>query len=97
MRLSFQQVFDNAYTIYMDNDQRVGFFTLINNNTVDNLDISVKYFDIIKHKLLENLIFELGVDSVYIVKNKQNNDWYKRLGFYDNGKKEYLVYPDTSH
>lgn len=96
MRLSFQQVFKDAYAIYMDNDQRVGFFTLLTHNTVDNLDISVKYFDIIKHKLLDNIMLELGIDGVYIVKNKENNYWYKRLGFCDNDKKGYLVYPDMS-
>ena len=82
MKLKFEKVFLNGYVIYSGENQRIGFIGMINNETIQHIDINMTYLRIIKQYLLNKFLQELGRDYIYIV---QQNDtpykYYAELGF----------------
>ena len=91
MHLHFEEVFKDAYVIYLNNE-RVGFLSLKADTIIQSLDIEAGYVDILKEEFLDHLLFQLGEDKIYIMKDKEMNDWYKRFGFRGCNKKGYLKY-----
>ena len=80
MRLVFEEVFENAYVIYMNN-QRVGFLSVKSNNIIQSLDINPSYIDILKQDLLRSVLFELGIDEMFLFCEPGLYKYYEEFGF----------------
>ena len=82
MKLKFEKVFHNGYVIYSTENQRIGFIGMINNETIQHIDINMSYLRLIKQYLLNKFVQELGRDYIYIVRqNDTPYRYYAELGF----------------
>ena len=86
MHLHFEEVFRDAYVIYLDNE-RVGFLSMKTDNVIQSLDIETAYVDKLKECLVDRILFELGKDELIVVCSPECCDYYYQFGFKNVGKK----------
>ena len=77
MQLTFCKAFENAFVIY-DQQERVGFIAMLNDNTIRDIDIVSSDF---KSGLLFSFLENIGRDEIFAVVDKSFAEYFEDFGF----------------
>ena len=78
--INFSKMSNNVYKIYVSKEE-IGLINIKDNQNIINIDIEGYYFHLIKNRLMNDFLKQLGRKNIFLLSNKIYQEYYEELGF----------------